>query len=69
LGFERRVDAVIYRSALGDQNAHAVIGTRVVATGSGARNPEFRADLCKAKKVQVRGSFDFVQDLLSAMAF
>lgn len=28
----------------------------------GKRNPPFRADLCKAKKVQVSGSFDIVQD-------
>jgi hypothetical protein len=34
----------------------------------GKRNPPFRADLCKAKKVQVSGSFDIVQDL-PAMAF
>jgi hypothetical protein len=34
LGFERRVDAAIYRSALEDQNAHAVIGTRCCRNGS-----------------------------------
>jgi hypothetical protein len=34
----------------------------------GKRNPPFRADLCKAKQVQVSGSFDIVQDL-PAMAF
>jgi hypothetical protein len=28
----------------------------------GNRNPPFRADLCKAKQIQVNGSFDIVQD-------
>lgn len=33
LGFERRVDAAIYRTALEDQNADAVIGTRCRCNG------------------------------------
>ena len=33
LGFERRVDAAIYRSGFEDQNAHAVIGTRCRRNG------------------------------------
>ena len=33
LGFERRVDAAIYRTALEGQNAHAVIGTRCECNG------------------------------------
>ena len=33
LGFERRVDAAIYQTVLGDQNAHAVIGTRCRRNG------------------------------------
>jgi hypothetical protein len=32
----------------------------------GKRNPPFRADLCKAKQIQVNGSFDIVQDFLAS---
>jgi len=32
----------------------------------GKRNPPFRADLCKAKKIHVNGSFDIVQDFIAA---
>lgn len=32
----------------------------------GKRNPPFKADLCKAKKIEVNGSFDIVQDLPAA---
>ena len=33
----------------------------------GKRNPPFRADLCKAKQIQVSGSFDIVQDFPAKM--
>jgi hypothetical protein len=33
LGFERRVDAAIYQTVFGDQNAHEVIGTRYRRNG------------------------------------
>ena len=33
----------------------------------GNRNPQFRADLCKAKQIQVNGSFDVVQDFPAKM--
>ncbi len=33
----------------------------------GNRNPPFRADLCKAKQIQVNGSFDVVQDFPAQM--
>jgi len=33
----------------------------------GKRNPPFRADLCKAKQIQVNGSFDVVQDFPAQM--
>jgi hypothetical protein len=32
----------------------------------GKRNPPFRADLCKAKQIQVNGSFDIVQDFIAS---
>lgn len=33
----------------------------------GNRNPPFKADLCKAKQIQVNGSFDVVQDFPAQM--
>ena len=39
----------------------------IYAGEHGKRNPPFRADLCKAKQIQVNGSFDIVQDFPAQM--